>query len=165
MFSLSQQEHQSCNLPKCTQMHWDDCLKALPPSWGGRESPMEWSHGLYWGPRWPWQTQWNRYRATQLLLPIPTQVGREKGSSAGGSSEEATHCCQCSDLITRSPAPDICIRRCKLAHLRFGVFHNVTKTQKYLEPNPLTEHRNSYQGGFRNKTITANCSKGYDKPQ
>lgn len=36
---------------------------------------------------------------------------------------------------------------------------------QYPEPNPLSEHRNSYQGGFRDKTITANCSKGYDKLQ
>lgn len=30
---------------------------------------------------------------------------------------------------------------------------------QYPEPNLLSEHRNSYQGGFRNKTITANCIK------
>lgn len=68
-------------------MHWDntgaplDCLKALTHPWAGRESPTEWSNGSDLGQRWPWQTQWNRYRATQLLLPITTEVGREKRNS------------------------------------------------------------------------------------
>lgn len=109
--------------------HWTASKHCHIPEEGGRapqSDPMDWT----WG-----QDDLGRLRGigTEQLncSPLPHKWAGKR-ETAGGSSEEATNCSQCSDKITHFSPWAICIRKCKLVHLRFGVFQKVTKIQKSI---------------------------------
>lgn len=94
------------------------------------------------------------------------KVGTGKGSSAGQSREEGTHHGWCSGNITLLfffPWA-VSIRRCKLPHLSFYFITLQRCKNQHPEPVLLSEQKSGYRGGFRDKNIKTNCSKGYDKP-